>query len=43
MGIIHSLLKNKHGDATDINMYRGVTISPVISKVFESLSAVILI
>jgi len=29
------LLKCKHGDTTDINMYRGITISPVISKVFE--------
>jgi len=29
------LLKHKHGDATDINMYRGITISPVISKVFK--------
>jgi len=37
MGIIHQLLENKHRDATDINMYRGITISPVISKVFESV------
>jgi len=37
MGIIHPLLKNKHGDATDIYMYRGITISPVTSKVFESV------
>jgi len=37
MDIIHPLLKNKHGDATDINMYRGITISPVTSKVFESV------
>ena len=37
MDIIHPLLKNKHGDATDINMYRGITISPVISNVFESV------
>ena len=37
MGIIYPLLKNKHGDATDINMYRGITISPVISKMFESV------
>ena len=29
------ILKHKHGDATDINMYRGITISPVISKVIE--------
>jgi len=37
MGVIHPLLKNKHGDATVINMYRGITISPVIAKVFESV------
>ena len=28
-GIILPLLKNKHDDATDINMYRGITLSPV--------------
>jgi len=37
MGIIHPLLINKHGDAIDINMYRGITISPMISKVLESV------
>jgi len=36
-GIILSLLKNKHGDATDINMYRGITLSPIISKLFEAV------
>ena len=36
-GFILPLLKNKHGDATDVNMYRGITISPVISKLFESI------
>jgi len=25
-GVILPLLKNKHGDATDINMYRGITL-----------------
>ena len=34
-GMVLPLLKCKHGDTTDINMYRGITISPVISKVFE--------
>ena len=34
-GMVLPLWKCKHGDATDINMYRGITISPVISKVFE--------
>ena len=35
-GVIIPLLKSKHGDATDINMYRGITLSPAISKLFES-------
>ena len=35
MGIIVPLLKNKHGDATQLEMYRGITISPVLSKLFE--------
>jgi len=36
-GIILPLLKNKHGDATDINRYRGITLSPVILKLFEAV------
>ena len=36
-GITLPLLKHKHGDSTNVNMYRGITISPVISKVFESV------
>ena len=36
-GVILPLLKNKHGDASDVNMYRGITLSPVISKLFESV------
>ena len=32
-GIILPVLKSKHGD----DMYRGITLSPVISKVFESV------
>ena len=35
--IIVPLLKNKHGDATQLEMYRGITISPVLSKLFESV------
>ena len=31
------LLKNKHGDATSLDMYRGITLLPVISKIFESV------
>ena len=36
-GIIIPLLKSKHGDATRIDMYRGITLSPVLSKLFESV------
>jgi len=36
-GIILPVLKSKHGDATTVDMYRGITLSPVISKVFESV------
>jgi len=36
-GIILPVLKSKHGDATKVDMYRGITLSPVISKVFESV------
>ena len=32
IGIIIPLLKNKLGDTTDINNYRGITSSPLISK-----------
>ena len=34
-GIIVPLLKSKHGDATQLDMYRGITLSPVLSKLFE--------
>jgi len=34
-GIIIPLLKNRHGDATQLYMYRGITISPEVSKLFE--------
>jgi len=36
-GTIVSLLKNKHGDATQLDMYSGITLSPVLSKLFESV------
>jgi len=29
------LLLKKHGDNTDVNNYRGITLSPSISKLFE--------
>ena len=40
-GIIMPLLKTKHGDASKLDMYRGITFSCSFSKLFESvLSAV---
>ena len=36
-GIIVPLLKCKHGDAFQLDMYRGITLSPVLSKLFESV------
>ena len=36
-GIIVPLLKSKHGDPTSLDMYRGITLSPILSKVFESI------
>ena len=34
-GIIIPLIKDKSGDVCNADNYRGITISPVISKVFE--------
>jgi len=34
-GIIVPLLKSKHGDPSSLD--RGITLSPIISKVFESI------
>jgi exonuclease III len=36
-GIIKPLLKCKHGDATKSDMYRGITLAPAISKLFEGV------
>ena len=36
-GIIVPLLKSKHGDASSLDMYRGITLSSVLSKVFEAV------
>ena len=33
--LIIPLLKDKHGDMTQSNMYRGISLSPVIAKLFE--------
>ena len=34
-GIIIPLVKDKLGNANDVNNYRGITLIPVISKLFE--------
>jgi len=34
-GLIIPVPKNKRGDLTDSSNFRGITLSPVISKVFE--------
>ena len=36
-GSILPLVKDKHGNRSDINNYRGITISPIASKIFEHL------
>ena len=36
-GLIKPVLKDKHGDITSIDMYRGITLTPVLSKRFESV------
>ena len=36
-GIVVPLLKDKHGDATRLDMYRGITLASVVSKLFESV------
>ena len=37
VGVIIPLLKNKHGDHSNLDMYRGITVAPAISKLFESI------
>jgi len=36
-GLVVPLLKNKHGDQSRSDMYRGITLSPTIAKLFEYL------
>jgi len=36
-GVIMPLLKNKQGDGSELNMYRRITLSPVIAKLFEHI------
>jgi len=35
-------LKSKHGDASQIDMYRGITLSSCVSKLFERVLVKIL-
>jgi len=37
VGVVVPLLKNKHGDHSNLDMYRGITVAPAISKLFESV------
>ena len=34
-GTIIPLMKDRHGNKSDMNNYRGITIAPIISKIFE--------
>ena len=36
-GVIIPLVKDKSGDLNNIDNYRGITLTPIISKVFESI------
>ena len=36
-GVIKPLLKSKHEDLTKVDIYRGITLTPVISKLFEAV------
>ena len=40
-GLIVPLLKDKHGDASKVDMYRGITLSCVISKLFQHVLLVL--
>ena len=35
LGTIIPLIKDRHGDAGELNNYRGITIAPIFSKIFE--------
>ena len=36
-GMIIPLLKDKHGDTSRLDMYRGITLSNAVSKLFEAV------
>ena len=40
LGTIKPILKSKHGDSTSLDMYRGITLTPSLSKLFERTSMV---
>ena len=37
LGTMIPIIKDTHGNASDVNNYRGITISPIPSKIFEHL------
>jgi len=37
VGVIIPLLKNKHGDHSNLHMHRGATVAPANAKLFESI------
>ena len=37
LGPLTPVLKDKNGDITSTDMYRSITLTPVISKLFESV------
>ena len=41
LGTIIPILKDHHGNHGDINNYRGITISPIASKIFEHLLSIL--
>ena len=36
-GVIVPIPKDKHGDLSNLDMYRGITLTPAISRLFESI------
>ena len=40
-GTIVPIVKDQHGDKGDLNNYRGITIAPIISKIFEHILRII--
>ena len=40
-GTIVPIVKDQHGDKGDMNNYRGITIEPIISKIFEHVLRII--